>query len=57
MGGEGSEPRITGNNRGGDTEGQASRAVTKDMGSTLGPDGREQWQGIHMNEGKRQRVT
>lgn len=56
MGGERSEPSTTGNNQGGDTEGQASRAVTKDRGSMLGTDGRKRWQGIHMNEGKRKRV-
>lgn len=51
-GGQGSEPGRTGNNHGADREGQAGRAVTKDQGSMLGTDGREQWQGIHMNEGK-----
>lgn len=56
-GGEGSEPGTTGNNHGGDREGQAGRAVTKDGGSMLETDGREQWQGIHMNEGKCKHVT
>lgn len=56
-GGEGSEPGRTGNNRRAYREGQAGRAVTKDGGSMLGTDGREPWQGIHMNEGKCKHVT
>lgn len=56
-GGQGSEPGRTGNNHRADREGQAGRAVTKDQGSMLGTDGREHWQGIHMNEGKCKHVT
>lgn len=48
---EGSEPCSIGSNQGG----QESGAVTKDGGSTLGTDGRQRWQGIHTNEGKRKR--